>query len=351
MSLSSSTSYVRYTGNGATSVYSYTFRIDSDADIRVIKITNATPAAVTVLTLTTDYTVSGVGNASGGNVTLGAGSLTSGYKLLLRRKLQLIQETDISNEGTYYASEHEDVFDNLTFIDQQQQYSIDRAVQLPESVDTAAFDPTLPLDVAGSSNKVPVLNSDGTGFALASAWPTLNTIQSAIDAVAITAASAAAAAASASAASTSASAAATSASAAATSATSSASSASAAATSATAAAASAVAATGPGTVTGTRASPTSITAVGGITPTSGIALETIFIQGSGGAVDVTANPQIAAGTVVGQILRLIGRSDTNTVLLENGTGLSLNGNITMGDDDMINFFWDGTSWSEISRRR
>lgn len=102
-------------------------------------------------------------------------------------------------------------------------------------------------------------------------------------------------------------------------------------------------------VSGSRASPTSITAAGGITPGAYLN-QTMFIQGSGGAIDITKNPQIAAGTTVGQKLLLIGRSDTNTVLLEDGTGLSLNGPHTMGADDTLYLVWDGTNWVEFARR-
>lgn len=103
------------------------------------------------------------------------------------------------------------------------------------------------------------------------------------------------------------------------------------------------------TIVGTRASPTAITAVGGISYAAATATDN-YIQGSGGAVTVTANPQIAAGTVDGQRLVLIGRSATNTVTIADGTGLSLNGSWVGGLDSMIALRWDGTNWAEISRR-
>jgi hypothetical protein len=102
------------------------------------------------------------------------------------------------------------------------------------------------------------------------------------------------------------------------------------------------------TVTGTRAAPINITAAGGISP-AGVAREIIFIQGSGGAVDLTANPQIAAGTAVGNELTLICRNAINTVKLDIGTGLNLLANITLALDWAITLIWDGTNWNEISR--
>jgi len=108
------------------------------------------------------------------------------------------------------------------------------------------------------------------------------------------------------------------------------------------------AANGLYSVSGTRAAPNNITAAGGITSTAN-SRQLMFVQGSGGAVDITANPQISAGTTVGQELLLVGRSDTNTILLENGTGLSINGSFLLGEDSVILLFWDGTNWTEISR--
>lgn len=102
-------------------------------------------------------------------------------------------------------------------------------------------------------------------------------------------------------------------------------------------------------VSGTRASPNSILAASGITaPANSRTL--MFVQGSGGAVTVTANPQLSAGSTLGQELILVGRSDTNTLTLSDGTGLSLNGAMTLYADSVLTLVWDGTNWTETSRR-
>jgi len=101
-------------------------------------------------------------------------------------------------------------------------------------------------------------------------------------------------------------------------------------------------------VTGSVASPTAITAAGGITP-SGFSEEMMYIAGSGGAIDITANPQIVAGTIDGQILKLYGTSDVNTVTLEDGNGLELRGSVLLGANDFIELQWNLTSWAETSR--
>lgn len=89
-----------------------------------------------------------------------------------------------------------------------------------------------------------------------------------------------------------------------------------------------------------------ITAAGGITPIK----SAHGIQGDGGPIDITANPQIVAG-VSGQILVLEGRSDTNTVQIDDGDGVHLHGRAIIGQEDVITLQYDGVDaeWAEVSR--
>lgn len=102
---------------------------------------------------------------------------------------------------------------------------------------------------------------------------------------------------------------------------------------------------------GSRGTPNLITASG--LTILGIQREVQFIKGSGGPVVVTGAPAIAVGTTVGQELILVCVDNTNTVTLNDGNGLSLNGPIVMnatGAGAWIYLVWDGTNWSEVSRR-
>jgi hypothetical protein len=105
------------------------------------------------------------------------------------------------------------------------------------------------------------------------------------------------------------------------------------------------------TISGSRASPNSITAAGGITFSGTDAFNMQYIQGNTANTDVnvTAVPQITAATLQGQRLILIGRSDTQRVVLDDGDGLSLIGSCTIGEDNVLELFWDGTNWVEIGR--
>lgn len=96
-------------------------------------------------------------------------------------------------------------------------------------------------------------------------------------------------------------------------------------------------------------SPKAITAAVGILH-AGKWDEITFVTGSGGPVDISANPQIAAGLWPGQTLTLIGTSDTNTVKMDSGTGTSQTASITLTSIRMISYVWNGTVWSEQWRR-
>lgn len=171
MTVSSTTNRNNYTGDGTVDTYSYTFKIFSNTDLLVtVRNTNNVE---TTLTLTTDYTVTGVGSTSGGTVVLvnasqawldGDGDLLTGYELSIRRVRPLTQITDIRNQGSFLPETHEDEFDKQIMIAQQQQDAIDRSVSLPESVDPADFDNKLPATIVGSGGVFLKTNASGDGF-------------------------------------------------------------------------------------------------------------------------------------------------------------------------------------------
>lgn len=74
----------------------------------------------------------------------------------------------------------------------------------------------------------------------------------------------------------------------------------------------------------------------------------IFINAA--AVDITANPQIVAG-VDGQIIVITGRSDVNTLTLDDGTGLALSAQWVGGLWDSITLIYSSYSsiWIELCR--
>lgn len=103
------------------------------------------------------------------------------------------------------------------------------------------------------------------------------------------------------------------------------------------------------TALGTGTSPITITASSGITPDN-TQRQIIYTTSTGGAVTITSNPQIAAGTVVGQELYLQGTSSINYIILTDGNGVSLNGSINLTSNSGVLLVWNGAVWSEIARR-
>ena len=129
MTVSSGTSRVSYSGNGATTGFSYTFKIFADSDLVVSLKDNATGVSTTQ-TLTTDYTVSGAGNSSGGTVTF-VTAPASGKTVIIRRELPFTQETDYVENDPFPAQAHEDALDKLTMLTQQNDRGVDRSIRKP----------------------------------------------------------------------------------------------------------------------------------------------------------------------------------------------------------------------------
>lgn len=116
MTVSTEVNHNEYTGNGVTTTFPYAFRIFQASDLLVT--TSDTNGTLRTLTLNTDYTVSGVGSYSGGTVILPA-PLSNGWSISIERDLPVVQETDLRNQGRFFAESHENVFDYLTMLIQQ----------------------------------------------------------------------------------------------------------------------------------------------------------------------------------------------------------------------------------------
>ncbi|TKB32086.1 MAG: hypothetical protein E5W81_30905, partial [Mesorhizobium sp.] len=106
-----------YNGNGVTTVFDYEFRIIKETHLKVIKTVTAT-GVETTLTLGANYTVSGVGAAGGGQITALVAPV-AGETITILRKVPFVQETDLENQGAYYAETVETVADLAAMRDQE----------------------------------------------------------------------------------------------------------------------------------------------------------------------------------------------------------------------------------------
>jgi len=157
MTVSSTTTRNSYTGDGSTTVFAYTFKIFDDDDITVILRTTAT-GAETVQTKTTNYSVSGVGNAGGGNITFTSAPASTQTVVLLRQTAQT-QSTDYTPNDPFPAAAHEDALDKLTLLAQDQQDELDRAIKLSRTNTMTSTEFTV--GSTDRANKVLAFDSSG----------------------------------------------------------------------------------------------------------------------------------------------------------------------------------------------
>jgi len=135
MAVTSSVSSVQYNGNGATTVFAYTFEVFDDDDL-VVNLVNSTTGAATLQVRGTHYEVNGVGLDAGGNVTFTTAP-ASGYVVDIRTDMDLTQPTVFRNQGAFLPSSHEQAMDRIVREIIQVNRRADLAVRLPDLYDAA----------------------------------------------------------------------------------------------------------------------------------------------------------------------------------------------------------------------
>ena len=158
MTISSTTVKNSYSGNGTLDTFNYTFKIFADADIQVI-IRDAT-ATETVKTLTTHYTVTGAGSASGGTVVFTSGNIpASGETVVIRRNVPQTQVIDYIANDPFPAETHEEGLDRNTMIAQQVSEATDRSIKLSRTNTMTSTEFTV--GATDRANKVLAFDSAG----------------------------------------------------------------------------------------------------------------------------------------------------------------------------------------------
>lgn len=150
---------VAYVGNGVSTVFAYPFRVLDGADLTV-KVNNVT------LVYNTDYTVDGVNNNNGGNVTfvVPPPNLES---IDIRRIMELIQPTDYRPYDPFPAETHERALDRLTMLLQNMLFNAERSLLMESgpSLKTSQLPIAAPIQVTdymaivqnGLNKQAPVL--------------------------------------------------------------------------------------------------------------------------------------------------------------------------------------------------
>lgn len=103
MTISNQACTVTDTGNGSNTSFAYTFLIpyQSDGVTPAVSVFKTISGVKTNLTLNVDYSISGVGNPSGGTVTfpLSGSPLVAGGTITITRAEQYVQPYAFPNEG------------------------------------------------------------------------------------------------------------------------------------------------------------------------------------------------------------------------------------------------------------
>jgi hypothetical protein len=158
MTVSSTTVKNSYSGDGSNDTFVYGFKIFASSDLQVI-IRSAT-GTETTKTLTTDYTVTGVGTASGGNVVFEAAAIpTATETVVLIRNVPQTQAIDYIANDPFPAETHEEGLDRATMTIQQMQEEINRSIKLSKTNTMTSTE--FAVAAADRANKILAFDSTG----------------------------------------------------------------------------------------------------------------------------------------------------------------------------------------------
>jgi hypothetical protein len=158
MTVSSTTVKNSYSGDGSNDTFVYGFKIFASSDLQVI-IRSAT-GTETTKTLTTDYTVTGVGTTSGGNVVFEAAAIpTATETVVLIRNVPQTQAIDYIANDPFPAETHEEGLDRATMTIQQMQEEINRSIKLSKTNTMTSTE--FAVAAADRANKILAFDSTG----------------------------------------------------------------------------------------------------------------------------------------------------------------------------------------------
>lgn len=144
-----------YTGSGTTGPFATGFYFLEDSHLLITKLEIAT-GTETTLELNSDYTVSGAGDPSGGDITL-TSSLSSDYKLIIDLDIPYTQETDYQEGDAFPAESHETALDKVTMLAKQNSIRSNRAIRTPNDETTTVLLPR----AEDRANKALIFDADG----------------------------------------------------------------------------------------------------------------------------------------------------------------------------------------------
>lgn len=129
MTISSTASKISYLANGVTIAFAFPYLFLASSDL---KVTVSADNVDDLQTITTDYTVSGAGNPSGGTVTF-VTAPTNGSTVTILRQTPKTQTTDYVPNDRFGAETHEAALDKLTMAVQEMVTTSGLALRYPDA--------------------------------------------------------------------------------------------------------------------------------------------------------------------------------------------------------------------------
>jgi hypothetical protein len=128
-----------YTGNGVLDTYAYTWKIYSNDQLNVYVIPDDAPdgydPATYLKSLTSDYTVTGVGEDAGGNVVFETADIPiADSEVIILLNPPYEQATDYQPAGAFPAKAHEDALDKILWLILHMKRRLDGFISLADTV-------------------------------------------------------------------------------------------------------------------------------------------------------------------------------------------------------------------------
>lgn len=144
---------------GATS-FAYTSQIFAEDELKVI-VTDSDGQNPLTKTLGVDYTISGVGSSSGGNVVF-TSSVAAGKRVILALNTPFTQTTDFTVADGFPAETFEEALDRLSSEILVLKAQVNRCLQLPENTPTMSSGVAVPdHNIVANQGKLLRLTADG----------------------------------------------------------------------------------------------------------------------------------------------------------------------------------------------
>jgi hypothetical protein len=129
MSVPSTDSRIPYILTSGTQTVAVPFYFLDEEHLKVLKTVSGVSS---VLTLGTDYSVSGAGDEAGGSITFTGAATSAGNAITIKRSVPITQLVDYVYNDRFPAETHERALDKLTMICQSLQDQADRALRFGE---------------------------------------------------------------------------------------------------------------------------------------------------------------------------------------------------------------------------